>query len=517
MAAILTKLFRSHIAEKFSASFSGTDAAIVYMFVGHPNAWIDDNVPPTPADSVQDEFMAWRDMMWLKRIPAGSISYMIPRYRWANNTVYTKYSDTNANLATSMFYVQTANDHVYKCIENNRGGASIVKPSGTGTPIVSTGDGYRWKYMYTISAADALKFETADFIPVKYLSANDGSNQWLVQSSAANGAIHHVAVGANGTGYISTSNTVSSVVNSTAFVLKTNALATDGAYVHSTVYITSGLGSGQLRRAVKYVGATRTLTVNNAFAVVPDVTSTYMIAPNVLIKGDGVTQATAYVNSVVAGQIKAVTMINVGSNYSIANAVFIANSSYGSAATATPVISPPLGHGANPVKELFAYNVMLNAIVLGSEGNTLPTNTAFRTIGIVKDPKLSNGSAANASVITSMTALAVTGATGDFTAGEVVVGGTSSARGRLAWFANTNAAHTAGTVYLAHLSMAGTGKNFVAAEVITGSMSGKTATITSKTNPAIRHFSGDVLYIENRTPVNRDAVQQEDFKTLLRF
>jgi hypothetical protein len=197
--------------------------------------------------------------------------------------------------------------------------------------------------------------------------------------------------------------------------------------------------------------------------------------------------------------------------------VFIANSSYGTGATATAVISPPGGHGSNAVKELFGYNVMLNSIVLGSEGNTLPTNTAFRTIGVVKDPKLSGGSAANASVLLAMTKLVVTGKTGDFTAGEVITGSTSGAKGRLAWFANTNLAKTQGAVYLAHVSRAGTGQNFSSSETITGGTSGKTATITSRTNPAVRHFSGDILYIENRTPVNRDAVQQEDAKILVRF
>ena len=60
---------------------------------------------------------------------------------------------------------------VYKVIDNNSGGASTVEPSGNkSTSVFTTGDSYRWKYMYTITTADSEKFLTKSFMPVKTLA-----------------------------------------------------------------------------------------------------------------------------------------------------------------------------------------------------------------------------------------------------------------------------------------------------------------------------------------------------------
>ena len=76
--------------------------------------------------------------------------------------------------------------NVYKCIRSGRdsNGAvvnSTVKPTGTSpTALVETNDsgiqtgrGYLWKYMYTVSGADTIKFTTTDFIPVKTIGAKE--------------------------------------------------------------------------------------------------------------------------------------------------------------------------------------------------------------------------------------------------------------------------------------------------------------------------------------------------------
>ena len=46
-----------------------------------------------------------------------------------------------------------------RCIANTTGGINA-------TAIISTADGYKWKFMYQISASDALKFVTPNYIPV---------------------------------------------------------------------------------------------------------------------------------------------------------------------------------------------------------------------------------------------------------------------------------------------------------------------------------------------------------------
>ena len=64
---------------------------------------------------------------------------------------------------------------------------------------------------------------------------------------------------------------------------------------------------------------------------------------------------------------------------------------------------------------------------------------------------------------------------------------------------------------------------FIGGQPVTGSVSGITGTVSTDTEPvqsglgAIDRYSGDVLYIENRTSVTRSANQIEDFKIVLEF
>ena len=524
MPGIVTRRFRIHNANQLFESLSEAAPTRYFVFIGRTTAFTSDSNPPTPSDTIQNtRYDAWRDMIAMKRIQTADASYATTRYNWTTGTVYTQYTDTNSTLfsATPSFYVLTSDNNVYKCLDNARGAASTSMPTGTGTAVITTADNYRWKFMYTLSAADALKFLTTSYLPVKTLTANDGSAQWTVQQAAANGAIHHVVMSANGTGYLSTSNSFSSVTNSTVVVLKSNASATDDIYNYSALYVSSGLGSGQVRKIVNYVGASRTVTLNSAFTVTPNTSSVYRVAPNAILRGDSgaavATRATAYVSNCNSGQIRAVTMIAVGLNYSTANITFVANGSQGSGAAGTPVISSPGGHGSDPVGELSAHNVMLNVKLTGAESNTFPTNTDFRIIGLIRDPNLRAGPAANASVIDQCTRLTVTTVSGDFTGDEILTGGTSGAKARLVRFANTNAARTQGTLRVIRVTTTGTAGTFSAGETVTGATSGKTAVVSSLTRPACREFTGDIIYTENRSPVSRASDQIEDIKLTIRF
>ena len=43
---------------------------------------------------------------------------------------------------------------------------STVEPTGTSTSILTTGDGYKWKYMYSLSASQQVNFLSTDFMAV---------------------------------------------------------------------------------------------------------------------------------------------------------------------------------------------------------------------------------------------------------------------------------------------------------------------------------------------------------------
>ncbi len=202
MPSIVTSKFRVHNAEQFVEAFSESSNSIMYLFIGKPTAFPDDNAPPTPVNSTANiEYTPWREMYGAKRITTADVTHAVPRHDWTSGTVYDQYDDQDTNLLDDDFYVMTEDYNVYKCLFNNSGAASTSQPTGTSTSEFTTADGYIWKYMYTVTTAKALKFLTNDYIPVQTLASDDGTDQWDVQAAAVDGAIHVVKVTSGGSGY----------------------------------------------------------------------------------------------------------------------------------------------------------------------------------------------------------------------------------------------------------------------------------------------------------------------------
>lgn len=512
MPGVVTKRFRIHNAEQFHEAFSEAASTKMYMFIARVNSWDNGDTEPAPDDTIRESYYEpWRNMIAAKRVQSTDVSFCIPRYDWTTGTVYAEYDDSITTLYDGQFYVVTTDYNVYKCMFNDRGATSTVKPTGTSTSIFQTADGYKWKYMYSVSAADVLKFVTASYIPVKTLTSDDGSGQFDVQQAATNNSIDIIDVTANGASYAFRANTLSGgVTNSTVVILDSGASASDDAYTGSSIYISAGLGAGQLANVADYVGSSKTLTLSPAFATTPNTTSSYHIGPKVIITGDGVTDsAKAYAN-VAGGQITHINMINVGTGFSRANVQI--SGTGGSGGKAVARISPPGGHGSDAVGELGGYNVMLNVRLEGTEGGNFPTNNDFRIIGILKDPLTSNDIAATTAAYDQTTKLTVSSiASGPFFQDEIVTGTANGAIGRVVEFANTNAAGTAGV--LSVVDVRGTFET----ETITGNTTSATATIGSIAAGELKPFSGDIIYRENRSVTSRSSDQVEDIKIVVRY
>lgn len=517
MPQLVTTNFRLHNAKQFYEAFNEAGLDYIYFFISRVTAW-PGGTPISPLETVSGiENTPWMSMIAAKRINASDVSFVVKRYDWTSGTVYAEYSNNSTTQKTDRFFVITEDYNVYKCLYNNYGATSTVKPTGTSTSNLVTSDGYVWKYMYTVSSADALKFLTLNYVPVKTLTADDSSAQYSVQQAAANGSIQIIDVTSIGGGYLYISNNISSVTDTTNFVLGTEASGSDDTYNGSTFYIASGTSAGEIRNITDYVAATRTVTVDSAFSITPTTSSVYHIGPKVTITGDG-SGAKAYANvhldnagGVGNGAIQRIELINVGTSYSRAN-VSVTDSGQ-SNAVATARLSPPGGHGSDPVKELYGHNIMMNVRLEGSVQNNFPTNNDFRTIGLLKNPLLANGSIANNFGYDTTTRLTVTGVTsGPLQQDEYVNGGTSGAKGKIVTFANTNGAGTEGVIKL--IGLEGT---FTATETITGNTSSATATISSVANSELLHNKGEILYLENRNSVSRTADQIEDIKIIVQF
>jgi len=212
-------------------------------------------------------------------------------------------------------------------------------------------------------------------------------------------------------------------------------------------------------------------------------------------------------------------MISTGTNYSEATVTISANSSHGSGATAVAYVSPPGGHGKDPVGEFAAHNVILNVQLSGTEANTFPTVNDFRTVGLLRDPQVANGDVATGTRYDQTTRLTVTSVSGsaNYTLDETIRGNTSGAVGKFVKFANTNAANTAGVI---HLTDSISNGSFSGSESLKGLTSNITATLSSITLPktnGLVPFTGDHIYVENRAPISRAADQIEDIKLVVKF
>lgn len=237
-----------------------------YMFAARPQPWAnssggnDDAAIQTTNNSIaQVEQGVYDDILYGKLLVDSDVSNVIPRHNWVANTVYASYDQTDDNLFSKQFYVVTDKYEVYKCIDNNNGANSYVKPTLTATSgTFQTGDGYVWKYMYTIDAASNTKFTTTNYVPVTTNTA--------VQGNATPGSIDVIRITDGGGGYfVYETGYIGGLPNKFTVQLPLTTSNTNDYYVNSSIYLKSGFGAGQIREISSSNGTSKQLTVDEPF------------------------------------------------------------------------------------------------------------------------------------------------------------------------------------------------------------------------------------------------------------
>lgn len=241
MSAIITDRFRIQNAKAFKANFGTTD----YMFLGRSLPWGDDTNPPLPTDSFNAQANIWQNMLGAKKLSGSDIKQSIRRINWTSGSVYAEYDSSDQNLLLLDFYVVNSSLSVYKCISNNNGGQSTVEPTATGNTYISLGDGYVWKYMYTISGTDSQKFLTPQYMPVPdtAVSPHPDGGKTIYKIVVTNGgsgysSVPTVTIIGDGSGATATATVVGGVV--TAITVTSSG----SGYTFADVVISGGAGSG---------------------------------------------------------------------------------------------------------------------------------------------------------------------------------------------------------------------------------------------------------------------------------
>ena len=498
MAAIITEKFRQHNADQFFESFSEASASTYYLFVGKATAFTSgttggsDSSPPTPSDGPADtEFYAWDSMIAAKNIPSSDITYAIPRRNWSNGTVYDMYDDNisssntttsgASNLYDSSFYFMTSDFRVYKVLDNNDGAAySGAEPTSESTSPFALG-GYVLKYMYQITSSEAAKFLTSDFIPV--------SNDSTVSAAATDGKIESLKITA-GSGY--TNGTYYAAVYGDG----TSAGTSSGAIVRITV------SGGTIQSFGLTAGSDTTIHAGGA----------------------GYTFGT----------------VNLGAGFTFSDSGLSSASNMGGSGGAIEVvISPKNGHGNDAIGELGGHFVMTATTLSQAEGDDVTTVNDFRQVGIVVDPtNYGTSTVATASTRRQTFVVKASSSSGTFEVDEKITQATTGAVGKVVEWDSTRS-----LLYFQQERFGDFGTNnstgdhsvFEGANVITGATSSATltpstdsetitlannntlSTTSGYANPELQPDSGNIIYLENRKPIQRDSDQTEDIKLIIEF
>jgi len=382
MSNITTKYF----SEKISRAILNEMANGVYYYaIGRCSPWSDENNPDTAYETTQSINEFKRGLVAGKRLKSGDAVNLINKYAWGSGNTYSQYDDTDTTLLDKQFYVINSSNAVYKCLFNNANTSSTSEPTLVQNAVFQTADGYVWKYMYTMSAANGAKFATTSYMPVE---ANA-----TVSTAAVNGSIDVVFItnpGIGYTGYVTGS--IAQVVSNTLFrVTSTSALSVDSFYYNSSAfYIYNGTGEGQLTNISNYVvnGSGKFVYTEDALnSPVLDSTSEFRIAPQIKITGDGSgAKAICTVNATTYA-LNTIDVVSPGSNYSYANVEIIANPTYGSNAVARAIIPPFGGHGYDAAAELGAKRMGFSVYFNNSESSSISTEVSIRQGGIIATPQ----------------------------------------------------------------------------------------------------------------------------------
>ena len=517
MAAIITDQIRILNAKNFVAGVTST-ANAYYSFIGLPNPtdvqsdW--DSDPPSPKDNFDEENSYWDTMVALKKINSSDARRVVPRRKWTSGTTYdmyrSDYSRTNTaavsgatNLYAATYFVMNSDYRVYECLRNGidpdnpNGKPSLDEPTFTDLEPRSagtSGDGYLWKYLYTIKPSDIVKFESTDYIPVP-ADWETSTDNAAVRTNAVDGSIKVVLISNAGVG-IGTADAVYTKVP-----IKGNGsgaectITIDSSSQVSDVTVSSQ-GSGYTYGSVDLVaGGVPTGTTRPVLDVIMPPSGGHgsniyreLGAYNVLLYSriendnenpDFVTgNQIARVGVVCNPQAFDSTSLLSVDKATACGALRLAGAGYSSATfTADSYVTQTVGSGLTAAGRVVNYDQTTGVLKYWQDKSL----AGFNTVGTaVTEPKYGFNLNAFTSSPETDGSLTIVPSTGSNLAIDTSFTGVSTV-------INSR------TYYLGQEFTNGIG------------------------NPEVKKYSGNIIYVDNRPSITRSSTQKEDIKIILQF
>jgi hypothetical protein len=516
MSAIITDQLRILNAKNFVAAATSSSNSY-YSFVGLTNAtdyasnW--ENNPPAPKDSFEQENDYWDTMVALKKIKASDVNQVIRKITWSSGSIYDMYrhdiSRTNTSLpsgATSLYssnyYVINSDYRVYICLqngtdpENPAGRPSLDEPTFTDLEPKAagdSGDGYIWKYLYTIKPSEVIKFDTVNFIPVpKDWETSSESAAIRTNAAITNNQLKIITITDRGVGVGTANRTYTNVpIKGDGQGAKATIVVNNDSKVES-VTVSIG-GSGYTYGTVDLVGGN-----------VPTGTTTPTF--NVIIPPKGGHGADIYRE---LGAYNVLIYSRIEND--LENPDFIT----GNKIARVGLVENPQAFNSSSLLDLDKASAVYALKLAGTGFDTatfIPNSRFTQTI--------STGTTAVGRVVSYDTNTGVLKYWQDKSLVGFNTDGSQNASPTYGIQLNrfTNSVGTGGTTFI-------TGTNLY----IDTAFTGVSTTLNNRTynlgqsfiggvaNPEVKKYSGNIIYVDNRPSITRSQNQKEDIKVILQF
>ena len=517
MAAIITDQIRIVNAKNFLAGIQSATNSY-YTFVGLPNPddfqidW--DTSPPSPKDCFNDENEYWDTMLAMKKINSSDVRQVVAKRVWASGTTYDYYRNDYTvsntakvsgatNLYNASYYIINSDYRVYECLQNGtspdnpNGKPSLDEPTFTDLEprsAGSSGDGYIWKYLYTIKPSDITKFESTDYMPVPQNWESSVENS-AVKGNAVDGSIKIVTITDRGVGLGTANRTYTQVpINGDGSGAKATIIVDNDSQVESITI--SNQGSGYTYGSVDLVsGGVPTGTTRPTFNVIISPEGGHgadiyreLGAYNVLLYSR-IENDNENPDFITGNQIARVGVVENPKEYgsngilnkdkaSSVGALRLSGIGYSTATfTADTYFTQTIATGTTAVGRVVNYDPTTGVLKYWQDKSMV----GFNTVGAaVTEPTYGFE-------LQEFTSNPITG--GDLT----IVPSSGSNLSINTSFTGLSTVINNRTYYL--------GQDFVAGVA----------------NPEVKKHSGNIIYVDNRPSITRSSNQKEDIKVVLQF
>ena len=516
MSAIITDQIRILNAKNFVAGFN-TTAKSYYSFVGLPNPtnidinWNDS--PPAPTDNFFNENATWDTIIALKKITSDDANQVVRKNVWASGRTYDYYrhdysinntprNSNGTSLYSSNYFVLNSDYRVYICLqngtdqENANGRPSLDEPRFTDLEpraAGTSGDGYIWKYLYTIKPSDIVKFDSTDYMPVPdnwETSADDAS----IRENAVDGGLKIVVVQNRGSGIGTANRTYTKVpIKGDGSGAECTVTINNDSRVESV--IVSNQGSGYSFGNVDLIsgGVPEPQTYPVLDVIIPpkgghgaDI-NRELGATNVLlysriendvenpdfITGNEIARIGIVENPLAFGSNQILSLEKASGVY----AVRLTGIGFSSATfTEDAIVQQTIGTGVTAIGKVVSYDQITGVLKLWQER----TFAGFTTVGVaITNPSFGFN-------LNRFTGSPDTGGNLSITGGSINLNIDENFTG-LSTVINNR------TYYL--------GQTFA----------------SGVSTPEVKQFSGNIIYTDNRPAITRSSNQKEDIKIILQF